>query len=118
MPSSSQKKRSKKRSAARAERLALKNKTSVDEEYNKLKEKYERSKLSQNRKNILRYIDEWNKNNANDQLDSSNPAHLERVLEALYDEKVNKNEAAAELIVDDVMLPVSQRTLTHCLRSP
>ena len=104
--------------AARAERLALKNKTSVDEEYNKLKEKYERSKLSQNRKNILRYIDEWNKNNANDQLDSSNPAHLERVLEALYDEKVNKNEAAAELIVDDVMLPRIAANLDTLLEEP
>lgn len=104
--------------AARAERLALKNNTSVDEEYNKLKEKYERSKLSQNRKNILRYIDEWNKNNANDQLDSSNPAHLERVLEALYDEKVNKNEAAAELIVDDVMLPRIAANLDTLLEEP
>ena len=104
--------------AARAERLALKNNTSVDEEYNKLKEKYERSKLSQNRKNILRYIDEWNKKNANDQLDSSNPAHLERVLEALYDEKVNKNEAAAELIVDDVMLPRIAANLDTLLEEP
>ena len=103
---------------ARAERLALKNKTNVQEEYNKLKERYQRSKLSQNRKAILGYIEEWNKNNANDQLDSSNPAHLERVLEALYDEKVNKDEAAAEMIVDDVMLPRIAANLDTLLEDP
>lgn len=104
--------------AARAERLALKNNTTVDEEYNKIKAGYERSQLSQNRKNILRYIDEWNKNNVNDQLDSSNPAHLERVLEALYNEKSGKNEEESEMIVDDVMLPRIAANLDVLLEEP
>lgn len=103
---------------AKAERLALKNKTTIDEEYAKLKKAYEVSRLSANRRNILRYMDDWNSKNPNDQLDSTNPAHIERVLEALYNEKVSQEEANTEMILDDVMLPRIAANLDMLLDEP
>ena len=90
---------------ARAEQRALRNKTSVEEEYAKLKKAYERSKLSTNRRKILDYIEEWNKNNAATPLDSTNPAHIEQVLQALYEEKMAKEDGDTQLIIDEVLLP-------------
>jgi len=103
---------------AKAERLALKNKTTIDEEYAKLKKAYEVSRLSANRRNILRYMDKWNEANPNDQLDSTNPAHIERVLEALYNDKVSQEEANTEMILNDVMLPRIAANLDMLLEEP
>ena len=103
---------------ARAESRALRNKTTIEEEYAKIKKAYERSKLNTNRRNILRYIEEWNENNKDNPLDSTNPAHIEMVLQALYQEKVGKEDANAEMIVDDVLLPRIAANIDQLLEEP
>jgi hypothetical protein len=90
---------------ARAERMAEKNNTSFQGEYDKITKNYERSRLSASRRAILNYIDEYNENNQNDQLDPSNPAHVEKVIEELARQAAEKDELKKEAIINDVMIP-------------
>ena len=90
---------------AKAERRAKKNKTSFQEEYDKITKNYERSRLSASRRAILNYIDEYNEKNQNDQLDPANPAHVEQVVEELARQAAEKDELKKESIINDVMIP-------------
>ena len=75
---------------ARAQLRAAKNNTTVEEEYKKLVQNYERSRLSSSRRAILKFIDDNPTIQHPDTgdtvvLNASNPAHVDLITQILAD---------------------------------
>ena len=95
---------------ARAQSRAIKNGTSVQQEYEKLLKNYERSRLSSSRRAILNFIDE-NPTAVNPDtgetiaLNESNPAHIDIVTGILAEQASTKEELKKDAIINDVLIP-------------
>jgi hypothetical protein len=95
---------------ARAQAKAIKNGTSIEEEYAKLVKNYERSRVSSSRKAILNFIDE-NPTVVNPDtgetiaLNESNPAHIDIVTGILAEQASTKEELKKDAIINDVLIP-------------
>ena len=90
---------------ARAMNAAKRNKTSFEEEYDKLKLKYERSQTSSTVNKIRDFIEEHNSNNPTNQLDPANPADVQYVLDQLSQGKADVAEEKKQAIINDVIIP-------------
>tara|TARA_R110002074_G_scaffold160473_1_gene317983 strand:- start:11449 stop:21243 length:9795 start_codon:yes stop_codon:yes gene_type:complete len=94
---------------ARAEVKAIKNGTSVEEEYNNIVRRYERGRLSASRKAVMDFIDEnptVKDEQGNDiNLDESNPAHLELISKLLAEQAADSEMLKKEAIINDVLIP-------------
>lgn len=95
---------------ARAQMRAEKNKTSVQEEYDKLVKNYERSRLSSSRRAILDFIDDNPTINHPDTgeliaLDENNPAHIDIITQILAEQAATKDELQKDAIIYDVLIP-------------
>ena len=95
---------------ARAQLRAAKNNTTVEEEYKKLVQNYERSRLSSSRRAILKFIDDNPTIQHPDTgdtvvLNASNPAHVDLITQILAEQAVTKEELQKDAIINDVLLP-------------
>jgi len=90
---------------ARATNAAKRNKTSFDEEYDKLKKKYERSKTSATVNAIRDFIEDHNSKNPGNQLDPANPADIQFVLDSIAKSKADVSEEKMMAVINDVIIP-------------
>lgn len=95
---------------ARAQLRAAKNNTTVEEEYKKLVQNYERSRLSSSRRAILKFIDDNPTIQHPDTgdtvvLNASNPAHVDLITQILAEQAATKEELQKDAIINDVLLP-------------
>ena len=91
--------------AAKAHRLAAKNDTTFEEEFDNIMKHYERSRLTSSRKAILNFIDKHNEANPNDQLDPANPADIERVLDEISKSMAETALLKKEAVINDIIIP-------------
>ena len=105
---------------AKAQVRAAKNKTSIEEEYDKLVKNYERSRLSSSRRAILDFIDDnptitHPETGEQVVLDESNPAHVDLVTQILAENAALKEELQKDAIIYDVLIPRIAANLTKLL---
>ena len=103
---------------AKAERLAKKNKTQVEDEFQKLVKGYALSKMSSSKRAILLRIERHNAANPNDQLDAGNPADLERIIEEIAEERTKDEEDIVRALVDDALLPLVASNIDKMMEDP
>jgi len=99
------------RMVAKAEAAAQKNGTEFEEEYSKLIKAERLKQVSSTRKAVLKYIED----NPRENLDASNPADLEYILEQLAENKALLEEQSKEAIINDVLLPMIAFNLDRLL---
>ena len=103
---------------AKAERLAKKNKTQVEDEFKKLVKGYALSKMSSSKRAILLRIERHNAANPNDQLDAGNPADLDRIIQEIADERTKDEEDIVVALIDDALLPLVASNIDKMMEDP
>jgi len=79
--------------------------TTFEREYDKLVNKFEEGRLTVSRDIIGKFIEKWNAENINDQLDAANPADLHRVIEMMSEQKELLAKETAETIINESIIP-------------